>query len=336
MRIAIVNDMLLAVEALRRVIAGSGEHRVAWIARDGAEAVRLGAQDKPDLILMDLVMPVMDGVEATRQIMGQSPCPILVVTANMNESPGKVFEAMGAGALDAVATPALGQPGAEGGRALLTKIASIQKFVGLVAKEATRQAVPAKHTAGTKRERLVAIGASAGGPVALARVLAELPVDFPAGIVIVQHVDEQFAKGLAEWLGTHTRLRVRLAVSGDQPQAGVVLLAGLSEHLVFTSARHLGYTSLPESAAFHPSVDVFFRSVCRCWTGEVIGVLLTGMGRDGAEGLRALREAGAHTIAQDERTSAVYGMPKAAAELGAAVEVLPLEKIGYRLTRLVA
>jgi chemotaxis response regulator CheB len=336
MRIAIVNDMLLAVEALRRVIQASGTHQIAWVAREGAEALNHCTHDRPDLVLMDLLMPVMDGVEATRQIMAHCPCPILVVTANMSECPGKVFEAMGAGALDAVATPALAQPGGEGGRSLLSKIESIQKYVGLTSPEVERPTSTAPTAGGTTSECLVAIGASAGGPVALARVLADLPAGFSGAIVVVQHVDEQFARGLAEWLGTHTRLKVRLAQVNDQPQAGVVLLAGRDQHLVLGSGNYLAYSRAPEESSFHPSVDVFFKSVRRHWHGRVIGVLLTGMGRDGAEGLKALRAAGHHTIAQDKASCAVYGMPKAAVELEAAVEILPLDKIGYRLGKIVA
>jgi len=180
------------------------------------------------------------------------------------------------------------------------------------------------------------MGASAGGPAALARVLADLPANFNAAVVIVQHVDEQFARGLAEWLGSHTPLPVRLAEDHDEPQPGTVLLGGLEQHLIFTSARRLGYTRHPEHSSFHPSVDVFFKSVCQHWAGPVTGVLLTGMGRDGAEGLKLLRARGHHTLTQDQASSAVYGMPKAAVELDAAAEVLPLAQIGARLRGLFA
>lgn len=332
MRIAIVNDMLLAVEALRRTIAASGAHRVAWVARDGFEAVERCKQDRPDLVLMDLIMPGLDGVEATRRIMTASPCAILVVTANMNESPGKVFEAMGAGALDAVSTPALGPGNGEGAKALLAKIESLRKLISI--EDDVFRTNMGGAAAGAGDDRLVAIGASAGGPAALARVLSVLPADFPASVVIVQHVDVQFAAGLADWLGLHTRIPVRLAREDDSPRQGTVLLAGLEKHLVFSGSRRLSYTVQPEEISFHPSVDVFFNSVQRHWRGQVVALLLTGMGRDGAQGLKLLRQRGHHTIAQDQTSSAVFGMPKAAIELGAAAEVLPLEKIGARLVDL--
>ena len=147
-------------------------------------------------------------------------------------------------------------------------------------------------------------------------------------------MDEQFAGGLAEWLRSHTVLRVRLAEEGDRPTAGTVFLAARESHLVLANPMLLGYTRQPVDCSYRPSVDVFFRSVIEHWRGTVIGVLLTGMGRDGAEGLKALRERGHHTIAQDRATSAVYGMPKAAAELDAATEILALDKIGVHLTNI--
>jgi two-component system response regulator WspF len=334
-RIALVNDVAAAVEAMRRVVLGTREHQVAWIAHDGAEALDLCARDTPDLILMDLVMPRMDGVEATRRIMASKPCAIVVVTANINRNSSKVFEAMGAGALDAVNTPVLGGAG-DGARALLAKIETIRRFIGADRVKhrqasAPREAVHPDH----RRHHLIGIGASAGGPAALARVLAPLPADFPAPVIIVQHVDAQFAEGLAEWLDRQSALHVRLAREGDRPQPGTALLAGQDNHLVFASPSRLVYSRQRADCACCPSIDFFFQSALRFWPGEVVGVLLTGMGRDGAEGLRALRAKGYHTIAQDQASSAVYGMPAAAAELGAATEVLALDKIGPRLTNIV-
>jgi two-component system response regulator WspF len=186
------------------------------------------------------------------------------------------------------------------------------------------------------RPMLLAIGASAGGPAALATLLEGLPKDFPAAIVIVQHVDEQFADGMAEWLGQRSAIPVRVAVNGDRPVAGVALLAGTCDHLVLQSPNWLAYTPDPRDYAYRPSVDAFFHSVRLLWRGDAIGVLLTGMGRDGALGLKALRDAGHHTIAQDEASCVVYGMPKAAAMIGAAVDVLPIDQIAQAVVRVVA
>ncbi|MCW5550640.1 MAG: chemotaxis response regulator protein-glutamate methylesterase [Verrucomicrobiae bacterium] len=338
MRIAIVNDLFMAVEAMRRVLANATGHRVAWIARDGLEAVERCAQDRPDLILMDLIMPRMDGIEATRRIMAKTPCAIVVVTANIEETTSRVFEAMGAGALDAVNTPVLSEPGnLAGAKALLAKIETISRLIGDTA--GARREFPALPTAripGPQPNCLVAIGASAGGPSALAKVLGALPGHFPAAVVIVQHVDEQFAAGLGNWLHSQTALPVRLAEFGDRPQAGTVFLAAKSDHLVLNDRGQLAYTRLPDNCWYRPSVDVFFKSVAKHWQGPALGVLLTGMGRDGAEGLKALRDRGCLTIAQDAASCAVYGMPKAAAELDAASEILTLDKIGPRLTNMFA
>lgn len=336
MRIAIVNDMAIAIEAMRRVLLQANGHELAWVANDGAEAVACCAHDTPDLVLMDLIMPKMDGIEATRQIMARNPCAIVVVTANVDQNTSKVFEAMGAGALDAVNTPTLEEPGAsDGTEALLEKIQTINKLLG---GEVGRKAQPALPTAKTSLPsqpmQLIAIGASAGGPAALAKVLSQLPVNTSAAILIIQHVDFHFVEGLANWLGCQTSLPVRLAREGDQPQPGTVLLAGTENHLVCISPSRLGYINEPLDYPYRPSIDVFFQSIERFWPGKVVGVLLTGMGRDGARGLKVLNDAGHHTIVQDEATSAVYGMPKAAAELKAASEILPLDKIGPRLTAL--
>jgi chemotaxis response regulator CheB len=336
-RIAIVNDVVMAVEAMRQVLARAPQHQLAWIARDGAQAVEQAAHDTPDLILMDLIMPQMDGVEATQRIMAQSPCAIVVVTASVGTNSSKVFEAMGAGALDAVNTPILAGVGTpDGAASLLDKIEIIRKLLGADASRKPKppSAARLKH-ARVGRSQLVAIGASAGGPAALAKVLSPLPPDFPAATVIVQHVDARFAPGLAAWLAQQTRLPVRVAVEGDRPVPATVLLAGAENHLAFGGSGSLGYGRQPVNCSYRPSVDVFFRSVTRFWRGDVIGVVLTGMGRDGAEGLKLLRQAGHCTIAQDKASCAVYGMPKAAAELDAASEILPLGRIGPRLVELV-
>lgn len=331
MRIAVVNDMPLAVEALRRVLALAPQHEIAWTAFDGEEAVERCGRDRPDLILMDLIMPRMDGVEATRRIMAQSPCAILVVTADIDTNAARVFAAMGHGAIDAVDTPLLGSGDLQAGaRALLTKIDAVARLVGDVG----RPPQPAPPRVPDRGRALVAIGSSAGGPAALATVIEALPSSFPAAIVVVQHVDARFAPGLATWLDQHSPLPVRLACEGDAITPGTVLIAGTDDHLVFKSPDRLGYTADPADLAYRPSVDVFFNSTARFWKGPVVGLLLTGMGSDGAQGLKRLRDLGHRTIAQDRATSAVYGMPKAAVALGAAMDILPLDDIAPRLAGL--
>jgi two-component system, chemotaxis family, response regulator WspF len=330
-RIGIVNDSPFAAELLRRLVRTSEEHQIAWIARDGAEAVKRCESDLPELVLMDLIMPYMDGAEATRRIMSQTPCPILIVTATVGGNAAKVFEALGAGAIDAIDTPTV--TGSQNtGRALLLKIRGIDRQNAW--KENFADDIVAKME--STATKLVLIGASAGGPAALVEVLSALPKDFSPAIIIVQHIDLLFAPGLVDWLNGHTDLPVRLAREGDSVSSGNVLVAGSDDHLVFKNPRELGYTSEPEENPYRPSVDVFFESAAHFFRGAMTGVLLTGMGRDGARGLKILRDAGYHTIAQDKNSSAVYGMPKAAATLNAASEILPLQKIGPRLRELCA
>jgi chemotaxis response regulator CheB len=332
MKIAIVNDLPLAVMALQRAIALNPLHQVIWTAGNGMEAIERCARQRPDLLLMDLLMPGIDGVETTKRIMAATPCAILVVTASTGANAWRVFEAMGHGALDAVDTPVFsGADPKAGAAALLAKIDTLAHLIR--AKDPLRAERGQSAGAATARtgRRLVAIGASAGGPAAVAAVLGGLPADFPAAVVVVQHVDEQFAAGMADWLGKASRLPVRLARAGDQPQDGGVLLAGTNDHLVMGPGGQLGYTPHPREYVYRPSVDVFFQSVTRHWAGPVVGVILTGMGRDGAVGLRALRNQGHLTIAQDEASCAVFGMPKAAVTLDAAVEVLPLGRIAGKL-----
>ena len=334
MRIGIVNDLTLAVEALKRALQACGLHQVVWVARDGADAVQKCWADRPDLVLMDLVMPGMNGVEATRRIMAKSPCPILVVTASVEEHLAMVFEALGAGALDAVSTPVLGSDGqGAGALPLLTKVSLLGKLAKDYAPLASGVAAGTGAESSSRSNGLLAIGSSAGGPVALATLLSSLPANFPHPIIVVQHLDLEFAHGLATWLGEQSTFPVRLAREGDTPVPGTVLLAGTSDHLAFVRSGVLGYTEEPKDYPYRPSVDVFFNSALRFRTRNMVGVLLTGMGRDGAQGLKAWRDAGCHTIAQDRATSVVYGMPRAAAAIGAAVEILPLGKIGEAVVK---
>jgi chemotaxis response regulator CheB len=332
MKIAIVNDLPMAVEALRRVLALRPEYHVAWVAENGAQAVQRCAELRPDLVLMDLLMPVMDGVEATRLIMAGTPCAILLVTADMGANTARIFDAMGHGALDVVDTPVLGGGDLRAGAApLLAKIEIIGRLIGDSVPASAVVARSAAVSRGIRPRQLVAVGASAGGPAALATLLRGLPADFPAAVVIIQHVDEQFAAGMAQWLGQHSVLPVQVARDGDRPTRGTVLLAATNDHLRLEPGERLAYTPVPQDYVYRPSVDVFFRSACALWPGDIVGVLLTGMGRDGALGLKALRDQGHHTIAQDQASCAVYGMPKAAVALDAAVDVLPIDAIAPRL-----
>lgn len=329
MRIAIVNDVPLACEALRRVVLSGQQHELAWTARDGAEAVGMALRDRPDLILMDLIMPKLDGAEATRQIMAGSPCAILVVTASVTGHMNKVFEAMGHGALDAVDTPSFNAQGQiTGASPLLDKIALIGNLIRKPSDYSDPpSALPAQPAARMRLGTLILLGASTGGPRILSGILSQLPADLDASVIVVQHVDVAFAPGLAHWLEGHTPLGVMLIDEGGVPEPGKVMLAATNDHLVLTEERQFSYRAEPANIPFRPSVDVFFKSVAAHWPDPGVAVLLSGMGRDGAAGLLKLRRLGWSTIAQDQSTSVVWGMPRAAIELNAAKDVLPVDRI---------
>ncbi len=321
MRVAIVNDMPMAAESLARIIRRS-EHNLAWCAYNGAEAVKLSSIDPPDLILMDLFMPVMNGVEATRRIMQSHPCPILIVTASIEQHSDMVFEAMGAGAMDAVATPNMENDA----NTVLKKIA----LLGLLSKPGLNFKMPPQHPGKNptpQEKHLVTIGSSSGGPAAIATLLSRLPENYHSPIVVLQHIDALFAPQFASWLNEKTALKVKTAQESEILQAGTVYIATSDNHLMLNSECRLYYNVEPRETYYRPSVDVFFHSVAKHWKYPVTAILLTGMGQDGAQGLLELRGVGAYTIAQDEETSAVFGMPKVAARLGAAVDVLPINKI---------
>ncbi len=285
---------------------------------------------KPDVITMDLNMPDADGFSGIARIMAETPTPILVLTANKAEVVG--FRALSLGALDIVEKPAatadLDEYGAQirSRLKLLAGVKVIRHLRGLRQK-------PRLPSASARRIDLVVIGASLGGPRALATLLKGLPPTFPAPIAIVQHIADGFTEGLAGWLRQESKLEVREARDGDPLRPGRALLAPSGAHLVITE----GAVRLSDAApvdTFKPSVTPLFSSAARTYGSRACGVLLTGMGRDGADGLKELKDAGAQTLAQDEASSAVFGMPKAAIDLGAVGRVLSLEDIPRALLEL--
>ena len=328
MRIAIVDEPRRA-ELLKLAILLGAEHQVTWLADCASGLGERCAADMPDLVLVTVDVPSVDGLAATRLLVRDAGTAVLLTSAGQAD-PARVFEGIGYGALDAVSLQEALFPEAISAL-LLPKIAAVARWIGKGA--AKGSGAGAEDRGGCPQ--LVAIGASAGGPAALSVVLSGLARTLPAGIVVVQHLGEDFTVGVAEWLRRSTELDVRVAREGDRPAAGCVLVAGGNDHLIFKPSGRLGYTTEPHDKVYRPSIDVFFDSVCRLWRAPAVGVLLTGMGRDGAQGLRALRSKGHHTIAQDEATSAVYGMPKAAAALNAAVDILPLDGIAARIAEAV-
>ncbi|MCX5813752.1 MAG: chemotaxis-specific protein-glutamate methyltransferase CheB [Proteobacteria bacterium] len=327
MRIAIANNNIGATDILRTVVSSKPGYEIVWIASNGTEAVKNTAHNKPDLILMGLDLPVMGGLQAIQVIMKENPCAILIVTDEVSKHTAKVFEAMGKGALDAQSTPVIDSGGnIKGGEELLRKIAVIERLIGKEGMNGKNEQT-VKKSAFKSHQSMIAIGSSTGGPKALTEIVSHIPDVVNMPVVIIQHVDIQFVDGLVDWLAGHTKLKVTLAKEGMTPEENTIYLAGTNDHLVIGDDLAFRYVAEPRDNPYRPSVDAFFMSVARHWPGQGVAVLLTGMGRDGAQGLLALRKAGWHTIAQDEKTSVVYGMPKAAAQIDAAKEILPIEKI---------
>ena len=337
-RIAIVNDVPMAAEVLRRIVVSLPDAEVAWIAKDGQEAVEKCRADTPDVVLMDLIMPVMDGVEATRQIMKHCPCPILVVTATVSGNSNKVYESLGHGALDALNTPVLGRDGSiAGGDDLKRKIRNIVRLRsagGTLLKPDRPPSCTTADRSPAPATPLLAIGASTGGPQALTKLIAGLARPIHYSVVIVQHLDTLFVPGFVEWMAYETQLPVRQIEPGTRPQIGAVGVACTQDHLVITSNGIFQYVREPSGCIHRPSVDVLFDSLARAPLQPGVGVLLTGMGRDGAVGLKALKDSGWKTIAQDQHSSIVWGMPGAAVKLGAADQVLPLDQIGPAISKM--
>jgi two-component system response regulator WspF len=334
LKIGIVNDLVICIESLKKVLGTVSDYQIAWIATNGLEAFEHCKESTPDLILMDLVMPVMNGVEATRKIMQTTPCPILVVTATVTGNSTKVFEAMGAGALDAVATPVIDKAGAtDKGEELLKKIYQIGQLTGSVLPQKYKIApFVTKPKVEIDGVDLVILGSSTGGPQILVDILSTFPRNFPAAFIIIQHMNQQFTPGLVNWMDSQINIPVRIASDGAIPEPGKVLMACTNDHLVMTPKLTLSYSKKPEENFYHPSVDVFFLSVAQYWPSTGIAALLTGMGKDGAEGLLALHNRNWYTIAQDRESSIVYGMPKAAAQIGAATDILPAKMIGRAIS----
>jgi two-component system chemotaxis response regulator CheB len=338
-RVLLVDDSPIFTEALSLTLADS-QVEIVGIARHGEEAVAMNNELAPDLVLMDVMMPVMDGLAAIERIMASRPTPILVMTGDPRGRSGELsLEALARGALDLVPKPSGFPLSAAARRELLQKIellasVSVVRHIRGHRHRWRRSQGPPDEPRRQSHLRVVATVGSTGGPSALARILGALPFDFPAAVVVVQHMSAAFADAFCRWLDHASALEVRTAQQGDALAPGVVLIAPPDKHIMVTSKGSVRLDEEPRSQAHVPSGDVLLRSLAATQARRATGVVLTGMGHDGAEGLLALRHAGGMTIAQDEASSVVDGMPRAARGLGAASKVLPLEEIASFLQRL--
>jgi two-component system response regulator WspF len=333
-KVAIAAAAQSIVELVSDLLArGPRRHELAWVARNQNAAVWHCQRDRPDLILLDVELPREEGErDIIQQIMAESPCGILLLTTRADGNIASVYESMSRGALDWLSLRLNGGGREELSQALHGKLARLQPLLRTPRRDrpTPRADFPAIG-AEPRSTPLVAVGSSTGGPQAVAEILGGLPPSFAGCLIIVQHFDPAYTDGLTSWLSEQSGFAVRLAATGDRPGPGEVLVAAADSHLVMRRGGTLGYEKEPTSTPFRPNIDVFFRSLAAHGPKQATAVLLTGMGADGAEGLKQLRQAGWLTIAQDRATSVVYGMPKAAAEMGAAAMILPLQRIAHVL-----
>jgi two-component system chemotaxis response regulator CheB len=322
-------------EALSECLSSSGDIAVAGTAENGEEAARKTRELRPDIVTMAIKMPGMNGLEATRQIMAYTPTPILILAPSDPGFAELSFEAMEAGALDVLLRPDVQalSPDAPLVRNLISRIRLLSQ-VPVIAHLKGRQ--HQEKEAGPPRgvqppKKVIAIASSTGGPKQLPPFLAAFPAGLPCAILIVQHIDKGFIGGLVQWLNRRSQVPVSLAQNGDLMEPGKVYIAPDGFHLVVRRGDILGLDDSPPVNGFKPSGNLLLESVARVYGPRAIGVVLSGMGSDGAMGIKAIHDAGGKTVVQDEDTSIVFGMPRAAIKTGCVDYVLPASAIPAKL-----
>jgi two-component system chemotaxis response regulator CheB len=336
-KVLVVEDSITVRTRLVEIIETDSELELVGMAENGKEAIELCRAKRPDVMSMDMVMPVMSGLAATEYIMAHFPTPILVVSGSHNRGElYQTYDALAAGAVDVLEKPTGLEEEGVWERQFLAALKLVSRIRVITHPRGRLAAMPAMAEKwAAQRYSLAAIGASTGGPGAIVDVLAGLPDSFSLPILFVLHISEPFGSAFADWLDGQTARRVSFAKEGDlvSAAAGNVVMAPPGHHLGVRDGR-LRLSLEPERHSCRPSVDVLFESVAHDYGASACAALLTGMGRDGADGLLKIREAGGLTVAQDEASSVIYGMPREAALLGAATHVLPLADIGPFLGRL--
>jgi two-component system chemotaxis response regulator CheB len=339
-RVLIVDDSPASRRLLTHILGRDGDITVAGEATNGAEAVRLTARLTPDLVTMDVQMPVMDGFEATRRIMHETPTPILMISAVEPDEVAWSFKAIQAGALTVMAKPhGPRSPQFEAQAETLVRTVRELAQVKVVTRRPARPFLPPPpRPAGPPRAevKIVAIGASTGGPAALAKVVAGLPARFAVPVLVVQHIGGGFDRGLVEWLDGVGRPPVTLATQGKTLEPGTVYVSRHDRHLGVSGTGRILLSDAPPIGGHRPSATHLFHSVATAFGVHAIGVIMTGIGTDGCEGLRVLRQMGGTVIAQDRESCVVYGMPRAVVDAGLADHIVGLDSLAEVVTNLVA
>jgi two-component system chemotaxis response regulator CheB len=359
-RVLVVDDSVFLRRTLPRILENDPEIKVVGTAANGAEALQMVKDLRPDVVTLDLMMPVMDGLTALKHIMREVPTPVLIVSATSREGARETVEALALGAVDFVTKPSgpvsLDIDEVRGELVEKVRVAYASKIKTAARVDVTREAFraivdrladerpqpvarPLDGPGPGGHRRLVAIAVSTGGPTALRVIVPHLPADLSAGLVIVLHIAPGFASVVAERLDELSPITGREATDGARITPGVALLAPADIHLtVARRGASLVAKLIPEptDVLHRPSADVLFHSIASCCPDETCAVILTGMGEDGAFGLHAIHENGGYTVAQDEATSVVYGMPRKAVELGGVDISLPLDRIASEIVRATA
>lgn len=332
-RVVVVEDSLTVRRRLVEVLTADPEIEVAGEAGDGKAAIELCLELRPDVVTLDMLLPVLSGLAVTEYLMAYCPMPILIVSASTNRGDlYRTYDALAAGALDVLEKPTGEEPEGTWESAFRSRVKLISRIRVMTHMRGRRSGgltVPVRQASPPGAYRLVAIGASTGGPAAVVEILRHLPASFPLPILVVIHIGEAFGRLLAEWLDGQSQLRVGCATDGEllpEPGRARVLLAPPGRHIVVARDR-LRLADGPERYSCKPSVDVLFESVAREYGPRSIACLLTGMGKDGADGLLAIRRAGGRTLAQDEDSSTIFGMPQEAIRIGAAERVVALQDV---------
>lgn len=350
-RVLLVEDSPIAMTILKRILSSSPEIEIVGTARTGKEGLALIPNIQPDVICTDFFMPQMNGLEFTSQVMVDHPLPILVVSASVQEDDAyRVFQLLEAGALDVLPKPRTGL----NANNLLLKQALINKVkvlsgVKVFKKKRPRlePVVPPLTTLTTQKKplarstsfrsnfKVIAVGASTGGPLGLQALFMALPKDFPLPIICVQHISQGFLQGLLDWLEVTCGVSIQIAQAGEKPEPGNIYFPPERRHLTIDRLGRFVYSNALPEESHCPSVTTLFASVAKFYGRKTIGILLSGMGRDGADGMKVIADAGGLTIAQDEATSVVFGMPKEAIALGAVQRVLPIDAIAPTVIQIV-
>ncbi|MEC4806028.1 MAG: chemotaxis-specific protein-glutamate methyltransferase CheB [Jaaginema sp. PMC 1079.18] len=345
-KVLIVEDSPIATLILQRMLNAAPQIQVVGTATTGVEALAMLERTQPDVICTDLHMPKMDGLEFTTEVMATYPRPILVISTSVqDEDTHHVFELLQAGAVDIFPKPRTGLTAdyekikdelIHKIRILSgVKVMTRRRKLPLIAKP-TVSGIPLNATPRTSTVKAVIVGASTGGPQALQTIFSAIPKNFPVPIIAVQHISAGFLQGFLDWLNNHCSLTVQIAESGQFPTPGQIYFPPEKRHLEIDNQGRFCYSDMPPYLGHRPSVTVTMQSMARYYQKSLLGVLLTGMGRDGAEGMQGIKNNGGWTIAQDQNSCVVFGMPKEAIALNAAQQILPLDAIAPALIARIA